>query len=107
MEKALATWEEYRNTARVCRDVTRKSKAILELNLAADVKNNKKSFFKYINRKRNTRQNGESLLNELSDLATGDTEKQFLNALFGSVFTAKGSPLSLEVRKTVWKKEES
>jgi len=37
-----ATWEEYRNVVRACRDATRKAKARLEFNLARDVKNNKK-----------------------------------------------------------------
>lgn len=36
-EKGLATWEECRNIARVCRNATRKSKALLDLNLAKDV----------------------------------------------------------------------
>lgn len=32
-KKGLATWEEYSNTVRACRDTTRKAKAPLELNL--------------------------------------------------------------------------
>jgi len=39
-------WEEYRNIVRACREATRKAKAHLELNLAMDVKDNKKGFFK-------------------------------------------------------------
>jgi len=42
---ATPTWEEYRNVIRACRDATRKFKVHLELNLARDVKDNKKSFF--------------------------------------------------------------
>ncbi|GAB0190273.1 hypothetical protein GRJ2_001492600 [Grus japonensis] len=45
-KKELATWEEYRNIVRVRRDATRKAKAHLELNLARDVKDNKKGFFR-------------------------------------------------------------
>jgi len=45
------TWEEYRNVVRACRDATRKAKACLELNLARDVKDKKKSFFNYISSK--------------------------------------------------------
>ena len=45
-KKGLATWEEYRNVVRVCRDAMRKAKAHLELNLAMHVKDNKKGFFK-------------------------------------------------------------
>jgi len=43
-KEGQATWEEYRNVVRECRDVTRKAKAHLELKLARDVKNNKKGF---------------------------------------------------------------
>lgn len=38
-------------SVRTCRNATRKAKANLELNLARDVKDNKKDFFKYINNK--------------------------------------------------------
>lgn len=39
-------WEEYRNAVRVCRDWIRKSKTQLELNLAREVKNKKKGFYR-------------------------------------------------------------
>ena len=52
-----ATWEEYRNVVRACRDAMRKAKAHLELKLARDVKNNKKGFFNYISSKRKARDN--------------------------------------------------
>ncbi|PKU34078.1 glycerol kinase [Limosa lapponica baueri] len=45
-KKGLTTWKDYRNAIRVCRDETRKAKASLELNLARDVKVNRKGFFK-------------------------------------------------------------
>jgi len=47
-KEGQATEEEYSNIVRVCRDATRKAKVHLELNLARDVKDNKKGFFKYI-----------------------------------------------------------
>jgi len=62
-KEGQATWEEYRNVVRACRDATRKAKAHLELNLARDVKNNKKGFFNYISSKRKTRDNVGLLLN--------------------------------------------
>jgi len=51
-KEGQATWEEYRNIVRECRDATRKAKAHLELKLARDVKNNKKGFFNYISSKK-------------------------------------------------------
>ena len=50
-KEGQATWEEYRNVVRACRDATRKAKVHLELNLKREVKDNKKGFFKYISSK--------------------------------------------------------
>ncbi|GAB0207763.1 hypothetical protein GRJ2_003242000 [Grus japonensis] len=92
-KKGLATWEEYRDVVRECRGATRKAKAHLELNLAGEVKDNKKGFFKYISSKRTTRENVGPLLNEVGALVMEDTEKaELLHALFASVFTAKADP---------------
>ncbi|GAB0183976.1 mitochondrial enolase superfamily member 1 [Grus japonensis] len=109
-KKGLATWEEYRNVVRVCRNATRKARAHLELNLSGDVKDNKKGFFKYISSKRKTRENVGPLLNEMGALVMEDTEKvELLNAFFASVCTAKAGPQesqTLEVREKVWRKED-
>ncbi|GAB0204618.1 mitochondrial enolase superfamily member 1 [Grus japonensis] len=108
--KGAATWEEYRDVIRVCRHETRKAKAHLELNLARDVKDNKKGFFKYISSKRKTRKNVGPLLNEVGALVMEDTEKvKLLNALFDSVFAAKVGPQetqTLEVGEKVLRKED-
>ena len=64
-KKGLSTCKEYRNLTRACRDVMRKAKALLELNLAEEIKDNKKGFFfKYVNSKRKARENVGPLLNE-------------------------------------------
>jgi len=62
-KEGQATWEEHRNVVRACGDAMRKAKAHLEFNLAGDVKDNKKGFFKYISSKQKTRENMGPLLN--------------------------------------------
>jgi len=92
-KEGQATWEEYRNVVKACRDATRKAKAHLELNLARDGEHNKKSFFKYISSKQKTRENVGPLLNEVGVMVTEDAEKaELLNAFFASVFSAKAGP---------------
>ncbi|KFU95230.1 hypothetical protein M959_01829, partial [Chaetura pelagica] len=83
-KKGLVTWEEYRTVVRGCRE----AKASLELNLASQVKDNRKGFFKYIASKTSTRGNIGPLRNEVGALVTEDIKKaEVLNAFFASVFT--------------------
>ena len=78
-------------------DQVRKAKALIELNLARDIKGNKKSsyrqsFYRYIGDKRKTRENVGPLQKEKGDLVTQNMEKaEVLNDLFASVFTSKCS----------------
>jgi len=105
-KEGQATSEEYRSVVRACRDATRKAKVHLELNLARNVKDNKKGFFKYISSKWKTRENVGPLLNEVHALVMEDTEKvELLNAFFASVFSGKAGPQesqALEVREEAW-----
>ncbi|KAK4811070.1 hypothetical protein QYF61_016356 [Mycteria americana] len=55
-KQGQVSWEEYRDTARLCRDGVRKAKAWLELNLARDTKNNKKGFYRYVSQKRKVKE---------------------------------------------------
>jgi len=109
-KEGQATWEECRNVVRACRDAMRKAKAHLELKLARDVKDNKKSFFKYISSKQKTRDNVGPLLNKVCVLVMEDAEKAgLLNAFFASVFGAKASPQEShvpEVREEACRKDD-
>ncbi|GAB0199162.1 mitochondrial enolase superfamily member 1 [Grus japonensis] len=69
-------------------DQARKAEALIELNLAKDVKGNKKSFYRYISDKRKTRENVGPLQKEMGDLVTQDMEEaEVLNNVFASAFT--------------------
>ena len=43
-KQGQVAWEEYRETVRAAREQVRKAKALIELNLARDIKGNKESF---------------------------------------------------------------
>jgi len=104
-----ATWEEYRNVVKACRDTTRKGKIHLKLNLSRDVKDSKKSFCKYISSKRKTRDDVRPPLSEVGVLVMEDAEKaELLNAFFASVVSAKAGPQesqALEVREEACRKD--
>ncbi|GAB0205664.1 mitochondrial enolase superfamily member 1 [Grus japonensis] len=89
-KQGQVAWEDYRETVRAARDQVRKAKALIEISLARDVKDNKKSFYRCVSDKRRTRENMGPLRNEMGDLVTQDTEKaEVLNDFFASVFTGK------------------
>jgi len=80
------------------------------LNLARDVKGNKKSFYRYICDKRKARKNVCTLWKETGDLVTRDMEKaEVLGDFFASVFTSKCSCHNARVadgKGRDWEKEE-
>ncbi|GAB0176707.1 mitochondrial enolase superfamily member 1 [Grus japonensis] len=89
-KQGQVAWEEYRETVRAARDQVRRAKALIEISLARDVKDNKKSFCRYVSEKRRMRENVGPLRNETGDLVTQDMEKaEVLNDFFASVFTGK------------------
>ena len=55
-KKGRPTRKEYKEVVKMCREKIRKAKAKHELNMAAEVKRNKKLFYKYINSKRRTKE---------------------------------------------------
>ncbi|GAB0186169.1 mitochondrial enolase superfamily member 1 [Grus japonensis] len=89
-KQGQVAWEKYRETIQAARDQVRKAKALTEINLARDVKDNKKSFYRYVSDKMRTRENVGPLRNEMGELVTQDMEKaEVLNDFFASVFTGK------------------
>ncbi|GAB0185737.1 mitochondrial enolase superfamily member 1 [Grus japonensis] len=89
-KQGRVAWEEYRETVRAAREQVRKAQALIEISLARDVKDKKKSFYRYVSDKRRMRENVGPLRNETGDLVTQDMEKaEGLNDFFASVFTEK------------------
>lgn len=64
------TWDEFRGTVEACRGGIRKAKAHLQLNLARDVKGNKKGIYGDMGSKRKPSENMGPLLNGAGDLET-------------------------------------
>ncbi|PKU42697.1 rna-directed dna polymerase from mobile element jockey-like [Limosa lapponica baueri] len=102
--------EEYRETVPTARDQVRKAKAQIELNLARDIKANKKSFCTYVDDKRKTREDVGPLQKETGNLVTRDMEKvDVLNNFLVSVFTRKCSSHTAHVAEGKgrdWENEE-
>ncbi|GAB0202862.1 hypothetical protein GRJ2_002751800 [Grus japonensis] len=97
-KQGQVAWEEYRETVQASRDQVRKAKALTELNLARDIKGNKKSFYRHVSDKRKTRENVGPLWKETGDLVTWGMEKaEVLNDVFASVFTSKCSSHTIQV----------
>jgi len=83
---------------------------MIELNLARDIKGNKKSFYGYTGDKRKTRENVGSLWKETGHLIKRDMEKaEVINDFVPSVFTSKSYSHTTKVAEGKgrnWKNEE-
>ncbi|KFV13114.1 hypothetical protein N340_13029, partial [Tauraco erythrolophus] len=97
-KQGQVAWEEYRAIVQATRDQVRKAKALIELNLARDIKGNNKNFYRYVIDKKRSRENISPLQKETGDLATWNMEKaEVLNDFFASVFTSKSSSGTAQV----------
>ena len=109
-KQAQVTWEEYREIAQTARDQVRKAKALTELNLARDIKGNKKCFYRYVNDRRKGKENVGLLWKQTGDQVTQDMGKaEVLNDFFASVFTSKCSSHTAQVAEGKgrdWENEE-
>ena len=56
-KQGQVAWEEYREVVWAARDHVRKAEALIEVDLAWDLKGNKKSFYMYVSNKRKAREN--------------------------------------------------
>ena len=87
-KQGCVTWKEYGDAVQTCRCGNTEAKAQAELNLARDVKNNMKAFYRYIGQKRQAKTNIPPLVTVKRELSSTDTKKaEVLNELFASVFT--------------------
>ncbi|KAJ7418153.1 RNA-directed DNA polymerase from mobile element jockey-like protein [Pitangus sulphuratus] len=87
------TWEEYRDEVWLCRDVVRKAKVKLELNLTGDAKNNKKCIYGYVNQKRKVK-GMPPVTNSTGELVTSEEKAEVLNNCFALVFSGDSSHTS-------------
>ncbi|KFV19528.1 hypothetical protein N340_02998, partial [Tauraco erythrolophus] len=109
-KQGQVAWEEHRAIVRATRDQVRKAKVLIELNLARDIKGNKKNFYRYVSDKKRSREDVGPLWKETGDLATRDMEKaEVPNDFFASVFTGKSSSGTAQVTEGKgrdWENEE-
>lgn len=77
------TQGEHRYKVWLCSDGRRKAKVKMELNLARDAKNNRKSFYWCVDEKRKVKEGVHPLINSAGKLVTKDKEKiEVLNNYF-------------------------
>lgn len=76
--------QEHKDPIQECKEKIRKAKTHLILHLARDMKDNKKGFCKYINNKRQMRENVEPLMNGAENMVTKDRENA---EMFKGTFT--------------------
>lgn len=101
-------WEEYKVAIRVFRDVVKRAKLHLELNLTGESRTTE-GLLQVHQWQKMVKENEGPLLNELSALVTDHTEKaDLLNVFFSTVFaanTGRQESETLEAGEKVWQKE--
>ncbi len=100
VKKKYHAWKRYTNTKQYCdyqlyckarntaTSEVRKAKRLFEQKLASEIKDNPKSFWKYVRAKTKVKQGVSDLLKEDGSYAHSDSDKaEELNKFFASVFT--------------------
>ena len=86
----VITKKDYVTVARGCRGAVRRAKAEMEIGLASRIKDNKKSFFKYIGGKKRVPGNVGPLQDTMGNLViTPDDKANIFNDFFASVFLSR------------------
>lgn len=95
--------EEYTDVVQAARDQARTAKALIESNVFRNIKDNKKSFYRYVSNKRKTRENVGLLKKETGELVTQDMEKTEIL----SAFSSQSLPVSAPDKPPKWQKAKA
>lgn len=79
----------------------------MELNLARDVKNNKKGFYRYIYQKRLSKESVTPLINEKGKLTITDMEMAEVLKFFASVFSGSQASRISHILEPLGRSQES
>lgn len=100
--------EKYREIVWAIKGQVWKTKTLIEPNLLRNIKGNKKSFYRDISTKRQTREIVGPLQKEMGDLVTSGMEKvEVPNSSFDSVLTSRGSSHIAQVAERKGRNQEN
>lgn len=101
-QKCQESCVEHRDFAQTSRDEAGKTKTLMELNPAKDVKDNRKGLHKYLDDKGKTKENVGLLLNDTGNLVTQDREKADILCAFSASVYQQDWPSGIQnIRYTI------